>query len=261
MQFTFNKFVHLSTMANENEKSEWFEEWFNTPFYHVLYQDRNEEEAEHFVTKLVDYLQIENNKTILDLACGKGRHAVFLNKKGLNVVGADLSVNSIADAKKYENDDLRFIVHDMREIIAGHRFDYVFNLFTSFGYFDTQKDNLKVLQSVHEMLNDGGKVIIDFLNIHKVVANLVKKEVKTIDGIVFNITREFDGKHILKTISFGHTGQSYSYTERVQGLNKEDFEKLLEKSNFKVDAIFGDFNLDEYHAETSDRLILIASKK
>lgn len=248
-------------MENESQKSEWFEEWFNTPFYHVLYQDRNEEEAEHFVSKLVDYLQIKEDKTILDLACGKGRHAVFLNKKGLNVVGADLSVNSIADAKKYEDDNLRFIVHDMREVIPNHKFDYIFNLFTSFGYFDTQKDNVKMLQSVHEMLNEGGKLIIDFMNVHKVIAHLVQEEVKKVDDIEFHIIREFDGKHILKNISFGHTGQSYSYTERVQGLMKEDFEKLLEKTNFKIDAIFGDFNLNEYHSETSDRLILIASKK
>lgn len=248
-------------MSNENEKTEWFEEWFNTPFYHVLYQDRNEEEAEHFVSNLVDYLKIKEDKTILDLACGKGRHSVFLNKKGLHVLGADLSVNSIAEAKSFENDNLRFLVHDMREVIPNHQFDYIFNLFTSFGYFDSQKDNLKMLKSVHTMLLDGGKVVIDFMNVHKVLANLVKKEVKSVDGIDFHITREFDGKHILKTISFGHTGQSYSYTERVQGLTKEDFEKMLQKSDFKIDAIFGDFSLSEYNPEISDRLILIASKK
>ena len=261
MQFKYNKFVHLYSMANENQKTEWFEEWFNTPFYHVLYQDRNEEEAEHFVSNLIDFLKVKKDKSILDLACGKGRHAVFLNKKGLHVLGADLSVNSIADAKKYENDDLRFMVHDMREVIPNQKFDYIFNLFTSFGYFDTQKDNLKMLQSVHTMLNDGGKVIIDFMNVHKVLANLVAEEVKSIDGIDFHITRKFDGMHILKTISFGHTGQSYSYTERVQGLTKEDFENLLKKTDFKVEAIFGDFNLNAYNSETSDRLILIASKK
>lgn len=248
-------------MGNDNQKTEWFEEWFNTPFYHVLYQDRNEEEAEHFISNLVDFLKIGKTKSILDLACGKGRHAVFLNKKRNQVLGADLSINSIADAKKFENDNLRFIVHDMREIIPNHQFDYIFNLFTSFGYFDTQKDNLKMLQSVHSMLHDGGKVVIDFMNVHKVLANLVKKEVKSVDGIDFHITREFDGKHILKTISFGHTGQSYSYTEHVQGLTKEDFEKLLHKTDFKIDAVFGDFNLNEYTAETSERLILIASKK
>ena len=76
MQFKYNKFVHLYSMANENQKTEWFEEWFNTPFYHVLYQDRNEEEAEHFVSNLIDFLKVKKDKSILDLACGKGRHAV-----------------------------------------------------------------------------------------------------------------------------------------------------------------------------------------
>lgn len=253
--------VFLFIMENDNQKSEWFEEWFNTPFYHILYKNRNEKEAELFVSNLVSALHIKKSAHLLDLACGKGRHSVYLNKLGFNVVGADLSVNSIADAKKHENDNLRFIVHDMREAIPKMKFDFILNLFTSFGYFDTQEDNLKVLKACHQMLNDNGRLVIDFLNLERVINDMQKEEVKHVDGIDFHITRKFDGYHIYKTISFGHTGQTYSYTERVQGLRKEDFEKLLTAAGFSIDAFYGNFELIPFNAATADRLIIFATKK
>src|SRR5690606_34846729 len=99
-----------------------------------LYQNRDEEEAAIFIEKLIAVTELKKGAKILDLACGKGRHSIQLNKLGFNVIGIDLSVNSIARAKKYENETLRFAVQDMREAIAGEKFDAIFNLFTSFGY-------------------------------------------------------------------------------------------------------------------------------
>lgn len=246
---------------NSSEKSEWFEEWFNTPFYHILYKNRNEKEAELFVSNLINKLSVRKGAHILDLACGKGRHSVYLNKHGFNVTGADLSINSIAEAKKHENDTLRFVVHDMRESIPKLKVEYIFNLFTSFGYFDNQDDNLQVLKACHEMLEEKGILVIDFLNLNKAIANLVPKEDKHIDGIDFHIEKKYDGKHIYKTISFGDLGQTYSYTERVQGLTKSDFENLLRKAGYDITGYYGNFLLEEYDEASSDRLIIIARKK
>lgn len=242
------------------EKSEWFEEWFDTPFYHILYQNRNESEAAAFIQKLMGTLALDKGANILDLACGKGRHAVTLNKLGYKVIGSDLSVNSIAQAKKYENDDLRFIVQDMREPLANKTFDGIVNLFTSFGYFDEKTDNLKVLESCNVMLPSKGTLVIDFMNAIFVSENIVEKETKTLEGITFDITRRYDGKHIFKTISFSHLGNSYSFTERVQALKKVDFEELLAQADFTIDHIYGNYNLDGFDAKTSDRLIIVAHK-
>jgi len=243
------------------EKSEWFEEWFNTPFYHILYQNRNEEEAAVFIGKLMDVLDIEKPAKVLDLACGKGRHAITLNKLGYNVTGSDLSVNSIAQAKKFENDTLRFIVQDMRKPLKNEKFDAILNLFTSFGYFDDKADNLKVLNACGEMLNKKGVLVIDFMNAIKAAANLAEKETKIIDSIQFEITRQFDGRHIFKTISFGHMGQFHSFTERVQALTLDDFEELLKVGGFTLKKKYGDYELSAFDEKTSDRLILIAAKK
>lgn len=243
------------------ERSEWFEEWFNTPFYHILYQNRNNEEAEKFIQNITKELKIRKGSAVLDLACGKGRHAISLNKLGYKVMGSDLSVNNISNAKKYENETLRFIVHDMRDAIKDEKFNAIFNLFTSIGYFDDTADNIKVLQSCHEMLKENGLLVIDFMNVKKSVKELVEKETKEIDGIKFNITRGVENNHCVKTISFGHTGQSYSFTERVQMLALEDFKKFFSKTKFKLEAVYGGYNLSDFDEDTSERLILVASKK
>ena len=73
----------------------WYASWFDTPYYHILYKDRGYDEAQAFMRALMAYLKPKDSAKILDLACGKGRHSVFLNSLGYNVTGVDLSKNSI----------------------------------------------------------------------------------------------------------------------------------------------------------------------
>lgn len=240
--------------------TDWFETWFDTTYYHTLYKHRDDEEAEKFISNLLNYLNLPNGSKCLDLACGKGRHSLFLNKNNLNVTGLDLSVNSIESAKSMENDTLKFDVHDMREVYQDEKFDAIFNLFTSFGYFDSDEDNLKVLYSIHKMLKDNAVLIIDFMNAKKTTANLVESETKEIDGITFKLKRSFDGQHIHKNIQFNDDNRNFNFNEKVQALTKEDFEKLLEKSGFRIEKIFGDFSLNPFDQLNSNRLIIIAKK-
>lgn len=262
MQFNFNKFlIFAEAMENQKQDLEWFESWFNTIYYHILYQDRNAQEAELFAKNLVSKLNIEASSEILDLACGKGRHAIILNKLGFKVTGVDLSSNSIAKAKKSQNSTLNFFVHDMRDVIPNVKFDFIVNLFTSFGYFDHQDDNLKVLKSMHKMLAPGGKVVIDFFNLQRVIGEMKAEELKSIDGIDFHISKKFDGQHIYKTISFEAEGKNHSYVEKVQGLSEADFRNLLFQADFELLEIYGDLNFNPFDAENSERIILVASTK
>jgi SAM-dependent methyltransferase len=243
-------------MASNNE---WFSDWFDTSYYHILYKNRDEKEAKFFIENLCDFLAIKPNSSLLDLACGKGRHSITLNELGHKVLGVDLSQNSISIAKQNERRGLHFEVHDMRKIIPGLSFDVIFNLFTSFGYFDSSIENKKVIFSVANMLYEKGIFVIDFLNADKVVANLVSEEEKMIDGIQFLIKRIVEGEHIYKKITVIDKNETKNYVERVQLLRLGDFEKLL-SPEFKILHTFGNFDLQKFDATSSDRLIIIAEK-
>jgi len=240
---------------------DWFASWFDSPYYHLLYKNRDEEEAEKFILSLVKHLELEANAKVLDLACGKGRHAKTLHKAGLNVLGVDLSPNSIASASKHTTNGLKFAVHDMRETIPNQKFKTVFNLFTSFGYFDDNSENLRMLESIHNMLEENGLLVIDFMNASKVIENLVEEEVKIVEQVHFNISRKYDGNHIFKTISFDAEGRNQKHTERVQAIKFNDFESLLSLSKFEILRTFGDFDLNSFNEKSSNHLIIVARKK
>lgn len=240
------------------QSKEWFVDWFDTPYYHTLYKNRDLSEAKLFIQELTKRLPLKSNAHVLDLACGKGRHAVTLSECGFDVLGVDLSENSIREAKKWESDTLKFAVHDMREVIQGAQFDGIFNLFTSFGYFDSIEDNQQVIHSISKMLKKGGLLIIDFMNVHKVLDNLVTSETKVVDGITFQIQRHFDGKHIFKSIEFDADGKTHAYTERVQALEMNDFQSLLQSANFHVLETYGSIEFEDFDEMKSDRLLIIA---
>ena len=242
------------------EKKEWFASWFDTSYYHTLYKKRDDDEAQLFITNLVQKLKLEEGCKVLDLACGLGRHSITLNQLGCDVLGVDLSPNSVFEAKKNSNTSLHFSVHDMRETIPNVSFKAVFNLFTSFGYFDNLSDNTKMVKSVNHMLEPNGLFIIDFMNANKVISNLVAKEEKLIDGIHFNIERRYDGTHIYKDIRFNDKGDDFHFTERVQALKRDDFDSLLTSNGFEILTTFGNFDLKPFDIEVSDRLIIIAKK-
>lgn len=241
-------------MTNSTKK--WYTSWFDTPFYHILYKDRDYVEAETFMTNLTNYLNLPEQAKVLDLACGKGRHSIFLNTLGYNVVGADLSENSIAFAKQFENETLHFDVHNMCKPY-GETFDAVFNLFTSFGYFENEIDNLSTIKAIKANLNESGFGVIDFMNSNYVIDNLVKKNTKTVDGIDFLQERRVENGYIIKDISFTFEDEDYHFQERVKAFTLNDFEKLFEKAGVYLLDVFGDYKLNKFDAKNSERLIMI----
>lgn len=240
----------------EQSTNRWYASWFDTPYYHILYKDRDYAEAQHFMDNITEYLNLPEKAKILDLACGKGRHSVYLNQLGFDVTGADLSENSIAEAKKSSNETLHFTVHDMREPFED-KFDAIFNLFTSFGYFEDDADNLKTLIAIRDSLSEYGFAVIDFMNVEKVVNNLVPEETKTVEGIDFHIKRFYIDNHIYKEIDFVDNGQEFHFTEKVQALKLEDFEALMEEAGIHLLDIFGDYKLHKFSKRDSERLIMI----
>jgi ubiquinone/menaquinone biosynthesis C-methylase UbiE len=238
----------------------WFENWFDSTYYHILYKNRDEKEAELFIDNLIQHLQILKGSTLIDIACGKGRHATYFNSLGLDVIGLDLSPNSIAVATKKENATLQFAVHDMREVFKKNSFDIATNLFTSFGYFEKVEDEQKAINAMASNLKSEGILIIDFMNVKKVITNLVPKEQKTIDNIVFNITRKVENGHIIKDIEIIEGDKKQYFQEKVKALTLTDYSEFITTAGLKIFNIFGNYKLENFNATFSDRLILICKK-
>lgn len=238
------------------DTTQWYASWFDSPFYHILYQDRDHSEAHQFMDNLTQYLNIPEKGKILDLACGKGRHSIYLNSLGYDVTGLDLSENSIAYAKQFENDTLHFDVHCMCHPYQ-HEFDAVFNLFTSFGYFDKEEDNLDTIKAIKEDLNEFGFGVIDFMNTDQVIANLVPEDVKTVNGIDFHQKRYVKDGYIIKDIDFEYEGEAHAFQERVQAFSLSDFEAMFEEAGVYLLDVFGDHKLRKFQKGTSERLVMV----
>ena len=236
---------------------DWFTDWFNTSYYHTLYKERNDGEAQVFMKNITSFLNLPKTTHILDLPCGKGRHSVFLNSLGYKVTGGDLAANSIKLAKEFENETLNFKVHDMRQPF-NNKYDAIFNLFTSFGYFEDDKEDILILNNIKRGLNKDGFFVFDFLNAEKVKINLVATETKMVDNITFNIKREIKDGFIFKHISFFADGKNHVYTEQVKYLDLDKMTSFFEKVGFTITNVFGNYDLNTYEAKTSDRLIIIA---
>lgn len=248
----------------------WFEDWFNTKYYHILYKDRNFEEAETFINKLIEYLGLPRNSKIIDLACGKGRHSVFLNRMGYEVLGLDLSPQSIDFNRRYEHPEntlpqLRFAVHDMRDeifpLVSQAKVEAVFNLFTSFGYFDDENDDRKVFHSVAGTLVQNGFFVLDFLNEKWVRNTLEPQSVVTREGIDFCISKKIEGGFIVKDIKFCDKGQDFHYFEKVKLHTLSKIDQYAESFGFERVKVFGDYQLNDFNLETSPRAINLFVKK
>jgi SAM-dependent methyltransferase len=239
---------------------EWFEEWFDTKYYHILYKNRNYEDASRLINSLEKKLQFKSSQLICDLCCGKGRHSLYLNKKGYSVIGLDLSENNILEASKHESENLRFFVHDMRDLFQKDKFDVVLNLFTSFGYFSDDEQNQLVVNAIAASMKQNASVCIDYMNSTKAVENLSLNYEKSIEGLNFKINKEIKEGFIIKNIQFEDQGKGYDYYERVKIINLEDFNTYFEKAGLKITDVYGDYDLNKYDKKTSDRLIVIAQK-
>lgn len=243
-------------------QKEWFEEWFDSPYYPLLYKHRTAAEAEAFVTKLMERLAIPSTSIVADVACGQGRYAKQLSKYANKVIGFDLSAPRIAAAKeKYESDKIQFYEHDMRTPMHVNYFDYVFNFFTSFGYFNTYRDHKNAAQSLANALKPGGLLIVDYFNSYVTKANLVAEEQKEAEGVVFHITRSVTNGKIVKSIQFeDRDGRMQQHYERISDVSIADFTALFESVGLTLTETFGDYELNTFDLTTSPRLIMIFKK-
>jgi len=240
---------------------EWFDAWFNSPYYHTLYARRDEAEAAALIDRLIERLRPIDGSTVLDLGCGTGRHARQLASRRLRVLGLDLSGNSIGQARLNEQSNLRFQQQDMRLPFGVDAFDYIVNLFTSFGYFEDPADHLTVVRNIARALKRGGRVVLDYMNVCHAEQHLVPEEQVERNGVAYRISRSTNADHIVKRIRVEQGGDArLEYVERVARFRLEDFRLMFALYDIRIEAIFGDYALAPFDVRTSPRLILVARK-
>src|SRR5262245_44600840 len=208
---------------------EWFVRWFDSEHYQRLYGHRDDREAARFVDRLVERLGAAGGASILDLGCGNGRHAARLASRGFDVTGLDLSAASLALAHARGGLPVRWMRQDMRRPFGEGAYDYVLNLFTSFGYFENPADHRTVVRNIARALRPGGRAVIDFLNVRYAEMHRRPYEIVRRDGVVYRITRWTEAGTLFKRIVVDDRarGASAAFVERVARLTARDFAGLF----------------------------------
>jgi SAM-dependent methyltransferase len=238
----------------------WYREWFGQD-YLDLYAHRDQGEAEASVARVVEWLGPERPNAVLDLACGAGRHTEALRKRGLRALGVDLSLTLLAGRP-----DLPRVRGDMRRLpFSARSFDWVLNFFTSFGYFETERENFRVLEEIVRVLRPGGRFLIDFLNRDRVLAELTLAETSETteeDGQRVDVQRWYDAAtcRINKRITVSPPGRpARNYLESVRAYSKEEVTIGLSWAGLELTDLYGNFQGDPFQSD-SERLILLGRK-
>ena len=235
----------------------WFKEWFGEE-YLEMYSHRDAPEAEAHVDFVERSFGGPRPGAVLDLACGAGRHTLALRRRGYRALGVDLSLTLLAHMRGPK------VAGDMRRLpFAAESFDWVLNFFTSFGYFERERENFLVLEEIMRVLAPGGRFLIDIMNPEPVLAGLKPREVQELDGgRRVEIDRWFDAvkKRINKRISVQDPGQPpRAFLESVRAYQPDEVVIGLHWAGLEVDHLFGNFHGDSYERD-SERLILVGSK-
>jgi SAM-dependent methyltransferase len=258
-------FAHNFTerFINMMPAPDWFRDWFDSPYYHKLYFERNEAEAAGFIQRLLAMLSPPPGSRMLDIACGRGRHSRILAARGYDVTGIDLAPSSIAYARRFSNDHLDFYVHDMRRTLCTNCFDYAFNFFTSFGYFRTQREHDQSIHSTSLALKREGIFMLDYLNSHYTAEHLVRRSEKIIDGVTFDLTRWYDDTHFYKKIlvTDEQAAAPLEYIEKIARFTPDDFAGMMSRAGLSIKKVYGNYELQSFDLRQSPRLIIIAQKQ
>lgn len=245
-------------MNNHEWYKDAFEEW-----YPIVYQHRDEKEAQEQVEFAYSELNLHYNDRVLDLCCGYGRHLGFLFSKISFVVGFDLSLYLLNKARHFLSDKISLVRGDVRSLpFSSESFDIVLNFFTSFGYFDEDKENVRQIEQVSFVLRNKGRFLFDYLNPAQgqKIKNIETE--KRYQSYIIKENRQYDEskKELKKDISIYVDKQlKKSYTERVKVYNIDEISRMFSSYNLCIKKTYGNYNKEPY-SEESPRLIIIGEK-
>ena len=239
----------------------WYQDWFNTDFYHQLHTERKKEEKDAFISRLLGKLQPVAGSRLLDAVCGRGRHTSRLAEAGLDVNGIDLSMENISYAQQFERENLHFSMHDLRLPVWVNYFDHAFHL-EPFGYYATRREMDDAMHTLAAGLKIGGTLVMDQPNMHYQEAHIVPHEIIQQGATKFEINRWQDELYFFKRIIVSAPGMSQpkEFTEKWMKLSFGDVTDMLSFQKMQVREVYGTYQLEPYHIYQTPRMIVIAKK-
>ena len=242
----------------------WYATWFDQDVYDVVYARHDGQEARGLVALICRTLALPPGAPVVDVACGRGRHAVELARQGFRVTGTDLSGRALAIARQRAREagvDVDFRQADMRVPVCTACADAVVNLFTAFGYFEDEADDRRALAAMAQAVRAGGWLVQDFLNAPAVAAGLVPHSTRHEAGLTIEETRWIEGGRVNKRITLHAEGEApHAFDESVRLYTRADLEALHARCGLEVQHVFGDYD-GAPHTGASPRVVLFSRKK
>jgi SAM-dependent methyltransferase len=239
----------------------WFEQWFADELYMRLYAHRDGGEAGRAIDLFQNVTGLQpDTAPLLDLACGAGRHAFELARRGYRIFAADLSAPLLREAQRRTRryaSSILLLRSDMRLLPFEGAIPAVLQLFTAFGYFDDDVENWSVLDQVRRSLAPDGWYMLDFLNAGELRQSLTPLTLSEIDGMTVLQRRRIVGNRVEKRILIRDGERAREYTESVRLFTLEDFQRMLPVHGFSLYKVFGHYDGRPYTA-VSPRCLIFA---
>ena len=250
------------------DSAPWYKSFFFGSGYEELYRGRlSEKRTKEEAACARELLELQPGDSVLDLCCGQGRHSVELAQQGFKVTGLDLNRDFLARATTAANEAgtaIETVAADMRDIPFSDTFDAVISLFTSFGYLESDAEDLKVLEAVRKALKPGGRVLLDVQNREWTFRDHITKGWhRDMDGTAYLWKSELDLQTSRATVSFEafyadgrkfdfgeHTIRYYSLTELLA---------MTKEAGLKFESVSGGYRGQPYDL-VAERMIVVARR-
>jgi SAM-dependent methyltransferase len=231
-----------------------FNGWFGTRWYSMLYGHRDESDAVATALPIIGKLGLGTGDRMLDMGCGRGRHAGVFSRNGLSVTGIDLSAESLAEAAKRVPEG-HFEVFDIRKPYAQGCFDAVVCLFTCLGYSGDRRDDQRAVNAAASALRPQGAFVLDLLNGPWVCRHLVPEESMDICGIHFHIKRSIEHGNVVKRITVTENGRQCSFEERVHAWDVEEVKEMVLAAGLGLEELTDGSMTASFDPRGSDRIV------
>ena len=246
-------------------KPEWFENFFDDDYIHFHDVYLPSELATKFEVAFIEkVLDLRKSNLVLDLGCGLGRITMPLAKRGIKVIGVDISPILLAHARRHaeKNKNIKFIREDMRYLDFDQLFDKGFSAFSSFGYFKTRAEDNMVLESISRSLKPKGLFLFDLPNKDFILNNFQKSATFKKDGFIFTFKRFFERADSVVKTKLTISGKKRKIVKymKIRLYNFNELSAVLFRFNFHIEGVWSGVHSEKFDRYSSKRMFILVRK-